>query len=561
MSTLAARLLRPIAILSPLRPVRAIGRWLARVVESSPPTLGGYERRKAPAREALVKRIVYAMIIFVGIFYGLMVAIFPMFLYLYMAIPIVFLLLLIIWALPETDNPPVGLMEWLFWGFFLSLLVWPNYLALTLPGLPWITLIRLFTAPLVLVLLINISMAPSFRQKLRLILRDNKWITRTLVAFIIIQAITVLFSRHPADSLNRYISHLLECTAMFFAGAFIFSQEGRAQRWAKWLCIAAVALCLMAFFEFRKGGVLWAGHIPSFLAVADESVQRTLSGSARASTGIYRLQSVFATSLNFAEVLGLSTVFFVHFMFSARRPWVRLASAVYLPYHFWVIWGTDSRLGMVGFFGSLLGYLLVWSVRRWRTHKNDVIAPALVLAYPVILSGFIAASFLWQRLNRMIWGGGPQTASNESRKQQWSLLWPNLEKWPLGYGSGESGDILGFTNGAGVVSVDSYYITTLIEFGILGFFAFFGMVTVSAVTAYSLSGKSKQPELQLMLPIFVMLVTFIFIKAVLSGDDSHALIFMAIGMVASMKHRYLQESASILPDLKSGNLGRRSSFA
>jgi O-Antigen ligase len=469
-----------------------------------------------------------------------MVAVFPMFLYLYMAIPIIFLALLIIWALPETDNPPLRAMEWLFWAFFVSLLAWPNYLAFTLPGLPWITFVRLCSAPMVLLLLITTSVAPSFRMKIKEILAESPWIVRLLLGFTVIQILTVFRSAHMADSLNRVISNLMECTAMFFVAALVFSREGRAERWAKWLCMICVTLAVIAFFEFRKKGVLWAGHIPSFLAVADESVQRTLAGSARSVSGIYRLQSVFVTSLNFAELLGLSTVFFVHFMVSTRNFWLRISILVYLPYHFWVIWGTDSRLGMVGFFGSLLGYLLIWSVRRWRTQKNDLVAPALVLAYPAILAAFYVTSLFWQRLNRMIWGGGPQTASNEARKAQWKLLWPDLGRWPFGYGAGESGDILGYSNGAGIVTVDSYYITVLIDFGIMGAITYFGMIGVAAYQAYSLSGKAQDKEMRLMLPVFVMLINFIVIKGVLSGDDIHAMIFMALGMVVALTYRAKQ---------------------
>jgi hypothetical protein len=538
MNALAMRLQRPLAVLNPLRPVWALGRWLGRVVESSPPTLGGYEPRKAPARHTLIKRIIYALIIFTGIFYGLMVAVLPMFVYLYMAIPIVFLALLIVWALPETDNPPLRAMEWLFWAFFIALLAWPNYLAFTLPGLPWITIVRLCTAPMVLVLLISVSVSPGFRKKSLEILAESPWITRLLMGFTVIQFLTIFKSHHISDSMNRVVSNWLECTAMFFVGAVVFSREGRAERWSRWLCYIAVTLCVVAFFEFRKKGVLWAGHIPSFLAVADESVQRTLAGSARSVTGIYRLQSVFVTSLNFAELLGLSTVFFVHFMVSTRHLWLRVLILAYLPYHFWVIWATDSRLGMVGFFGSLLGYLLIWSVRRWRTQKNDVIAPALVLAYPAILTAFYVTSLFWQRLNRMIWGGGPQTASNMARKAQWSLLWPKLGRWPFGNGAGESGDVLGYANGAGIVTVDSYYITVLIDYGIMGAITFFGMIGLAAYQAYSLSGRSEDREMRLMLPVFVMLINFIVIKGVLSGDDIHAMIFMSVGMVVAMTSRY-----------------------
>ena len=249
------------------------------------------------------------------------------------------------------------------------------------------------------------------------------------------------------------------------------------------------------------------------------------------------MQATFSTALNLAEFLGLATVFLLHVIVKAPKNWQKAALIAYIPLHFWIIWGTDSRLGMIGFYGSFLIYLLLWSVSRWRSRPNDMIAPGLVLAYPVFIGIFYTVSLFWQRLNRMVWGGGPQQASNESRKAQWRMLWPKLERWPFGHGVTSSGDVRGFTNGAGVVTVDSYYITVLIDYGVLGFFAFFGMIIAGAIEAYIYGVRARDREGQLLLPVSVMLVLFVIIKGVLSQDDNHAMIYMLLGMVAALVHR------------------------
>ncbi len=511
--------------------------WIARFFAPAPPRLGEYHRARAPLRDKMVKRTIYSLIIFTGLIYGFMVAIFPMAFYLYMGVPLAIMALMIVWALPERETVPERQMEWLFWAFFISLFMWPNYLAIALPGLPWITAQRLFTAPLVLLMLVSLSTSPPFRERIKSVLRDSPWITRLLLAFVAIQTVTLIFSKHPGDAINRYLSNQMEWTAIFFVSCFVFMKEGRAEKWARLLILMAIALSVVALFEQRKQAVLWAGHIPAFLAVADENVQRILAGGARFATGLYRLQATFSTSLNFAEFLGLTTAFVIHAIVTAPKTWQKSLLMAYIPLHFWIIWGTDSRLGMIGFYGSFLLYLLVWSVKRWVSNRNDLIAPALVLAYPVFLAIFYTASLFWQKLNRMIWGGGPQQASNESRKQQWSMLWPKLERWPFGHGVTSSGDILGFTNGAGVITVDSYYITVLIDFGVLGFFAFFGMILTGALQAYIGGYRARETEAQLLLPTAVVLVLFVVIKGVLSQDDNHAIIYMLLGMVAAFTHR------------------------
>src|SRR3546814_5293467 len=76
---------------------------------------------------------------------------------------------------------------------------------------------------------------------------------------------------------------------------------------------------------FRSGVVPWVGHVPSFLKIQDPVVQRVLEGSARAATGIHRIQATYTTSLGFAEFLALMTPFALHLVMCARRFWVRMA--------------------------------------------------------------------------------------------------------------------------------------------------------------------------------------------------------------------------------------------
>src|SRR3546814_1294481 len=71
------------------------------------------------------------------------------------------------------------------------------------------------------------------------------------------------------------------------------------------LLMTTVLLTLVAVQEWRHGVVPWVGHVPSFLKIQDPVVQRVLEGSARAATGIHRIQATYTTSLGFAEFLAL----------------------------------------------------------------------------------------------------------------------------------------------------------------------------------------------------------------------------------------------------------------
>src|SRR5665213_2135481 len=101
--------------------------------------------------------------------YGFAFALLAPFILVPFAVPLVFLLLLIIWAMPDA-TAPVRTLNFFFFAFFIGLVAWPNYLSISLPGLPWISIIRLTVFPMTLTLLYCVSVSQDFREKMGSIL-------------------------------------------------------------------------------------------------------------------------------------------------------------------------------------------------------------------------------------------------------------------------------------------------------------------------------------------------------------------------------------------------------
>jgi O-antigen ligase len=529
------------ASLAPIRglagdlPRRLIG-WFVRRwgPEQRPVVLAPFRPVRTPRESRRRKRRVLTLVGFVAAIYGFLVSIFPIAWYLYMALPILVLAGLVIWALPESDRFPEDWVERLLFLVFISTFAWPNYLAIQLPGLPWITMVRLFGGPLFLVTMISLSISPVFRAGLARAFAASPWLMRLMIGFVLIQTFTLPLSKHLGDSFNRFLDAQFAWTTIFFVSAYVFQKPGRAKLWAVLLCAMALFLCFLGFAELREQRVLWAGEIPSFLVVQDERVQAILAGGRRAALSLYRIQATFSTSLNFSEFLALATPFFLFFLIDLRSPAVRLAIIAYIPFSFYIIRATDSRLGVVGFFASFLLYLLLWGLRTWAQRRQHLFAPAVVLAYPFIAAGFLALSLVWRRLGNMIWGGGAQQASNEAREAQWEMAIPKIMKWPVGHGVGEGATALGYTNSAGTLTIDSYYLTIGLEYGILGFFVYYGLMLTGVWQASKWAIRSRAPEAGLLVPLAVSLTVFVIIKGVLSQDDSHSVVFMMLGMVAAL---------------------------
>jgi hypothetical protein len=531
------------AILKRLNEVRAsdgmsaVARFLQALWARPAPAFASYHQPVAPLRRAVKKTAAISLIILIGMIYGLLISIFPIFLYLYLAVPVGILILLVIWALPENENIPVKAINWLFFAILTTSCLWPNYIAIAIPGLPWITFMRLWSIPMTLLFVISLSMSPRFRREVSEWFTTSSPILWMMLTFVALSFLTIPMSSRPFGAFNRVLINQFELTTVFFVACYLFRKPGQVTKWARLFCGFAIFLALFSVVEYVNGQVPWANHIPSFFKIQSDLVEAILQGGARSATGQYRVQSIFTTSLNFAEFLALSTPFVLHFIMTAKRQVVQGALILYIPFSFWVIFKTDSRLGMIGFFASILIYALLWGIKRWRRDSHGLIAPALVLAYPVIVAAFFALTLIWRRLEVMVWGGGPQQASNDSRVFQWVGAMREFKEWPFGSGLGEAGELVGYYDQAGRLSLDSYYITILLDYGLIGFIAFYGMFIFAIVKAIKLGLETKDEETELLIPLGIMLTVFVIIKGVLSQEDNHTLVFIALGATIALYHR------------------------
>ena len=450
--------------------------------------------------------------------------------------------LLIVWVLPESSNPPTKWMRRLLFGFLIALMFWPDYLAFDFPGLPWITALRLFGVPLAATFFISLSVSPAFRRELADLLKTTSLTNVFLLLFIATAALSILYSRTPSASAEKFTIAVLYWFVVFYVSVWLFSKPGTLKTLAYLFWAFAVFTSVIGLQEWRLQAIPWAGHIPSFLAVDDPVIQTILSAKARSTTGIYRLQSKFNTPLSFAEFLAFSTPFILYFAVFGRSFFVKLAAAASLPLIFQSILRTDSRLGATGFFMSFLLFLVAWGVIRWRQRRESVFGPAITIAYPFVAVGFLVATFFVGRLRAMVWGTKAQSFSSQAREAQWDSGIPRLLSQPWGYGMGEGGGVLGYRNLAGVLTIDSHYLAALLEFGILGFliYACFFLSSLAYGSFYIF--KANNPEHLLIIPCMILVSIFVVEKSVFAQIENHALAYAAVGAICAMCWRIRKDS-------------------
>jgi len=526
------------------RPKRGNARNAQAIVAESRDPLYQFMHREHRPNGKRLKLMMWAALVTAAFLCGILFTFLPLSFLPMLLTPIALLTMFVIWALPRTKSAPTKLLTNMYFAFFVALIVWPNYLAISISGLPWITVIRLIGLPMAAVFLVSISTFPGMRQDLNETLNHTPWIWKLFVAFVVVQFLTIPFSSAIFTSFSRFVIAQVNWTMIFFLSCYIFRVESRAQMWASLMLIMALLVVVIGGLEWRQSRVLWAGHIPSFLAVSDEAVQRILAGTTRLGM-FYRTQSTFTTSLSFAEYLALTTPFAIHFAVEGTSRSARLAATMCVPVIFFGVITTDSRLGALGFFLSLLLYAAVWALRRWRTNPTSIFGPAIVLGYPLLFGGFVLATLFNLRLYRMVWGGGQYQFSTDARQEQIAMAIPKILHAPWGHGIGQAADALQFYSPAGLLTIDSYYLTVALEYGVLGFIVYYGMFAAGIIYGSRAIFRTKSYGTSFIVPAVIALANFIVVKSVLSQEAGHPLAFMLLGMVVALAYRVNLENTPV----------------
>jgi O-antigen ligase len=186
---------------------------------------------------------------------------------------------------------------------------------------------------------------------------------------------------------------------------------------------------------------------------------------------------------------------------------------------------------------SCMMYLLAWAVLRWRTREGSLFGPFITIAYPAIFTVFMASTFFVGRLRGMVWGDGSQDPSNEARKIMYREGFPMVLKNPLGYGWGMGARTLGYTNGAGTLTIDTYYLAIALELGVLGFLVYYGFFLLILAKSGLAVLNLKDRDALFLIPIAIAFVNFIISKSVFSNQENHPLVFVMAGIAIALLKR------------------------
>lgn len=501
-----------------------------------------YERRRDAG--PVTRTFVGIALVLLGAFYGLMCSILPMQLLVVPAVPVLLLSGMILWLLPDIGGVrDVIIAKGLVWYVGLNAL-WPGYIALNAPGLPSITPVRIVILGVITIFVLNFATSSDMRRQIVDATRAVPITRRFFWFFWGVTTLSLVFSSEVFFSVNKYANNQIFWTMMFAVSAWLALREGFAMRICRTLAWTILIVSVFAIFEFRAGAPIWISRIPSFLKIDAALLEQLGSSNARAGTEIGRVRGTFTGALYFAEYLAIVFPFVVHFLFRSKAIWafgLQIAGVVLVGV---VMYLTGSRSAMLALVLTPItyGFLVAWRLRKQR--PESLAASAALFAYPVVALGMAATVLLWRRLHVLIIGGGQHQGSTDARATQWEMGLPKIASHPFGHGVGESGDVLGFYNpGSDNPTVDSYYLTLLLDYGPLGLLAFLALFATIIWLGFQAYNKTRTEEGQLLGPIIAALFNYIVIKSVASTEVNLPLIFILIGCAFGLIGRQHEGSA------------------
>lgn len=499
------------------------------------PLLPQYMPQISKAQALIIKLVGIAAVVGAGAMYGRFYATLPERYLLVLLAPLAIMALLVVWVLPDRDTAPTGVMTKLLLAFFAVSLAWPDYLALQLPGLPWISFRRLFLAPMVLLLLVCFSTSAQFRREMHETLSAEPLLWKIMLAFVVVQFLSIAGAENPTGVFKNFVNYQLIWTAVFFASVYAFRDARVTAKFFTIFFVACMMVGLIAIIETSNEAVLWKNHVPVFLQVDLETMSGVMESSMR--FGKFRAKSIYGQPLPFAEIMAMVTPIVLYFMFTVKAVWKRVGLIVLDLLVLYCLTLPQSRLGIIGYMASHALFILIWAGRVWMRHRFSILGPTITLAYPVLLIGVAGAVMTVPSLRERVMGGSDTATSDQARKMQKRAAQSVILRRPvIGHGAKTAAGTLGLTAGTRV-TLDNYYLWIALDYGLTGFMVYYGMFLLAIHRMFMTSIRGIGENNNHALTVMTALTAFILIKSVLSEEDNHSVAFMLLGMAIAIRWR------------------------
>ncbi|HEY1781411.1 MAG TPA: O-antigen ligase family protein [Roseiarcus sp.] len=450
--------------------------------------------------------------------------------------------MVLLWVMPDLPLVWPNLIRKTFFVMLVADLCVPNYYAVQLGSLPWISARRLATFALFAPFLIAVAASSDTRRRIMERAGASSLIFICVLGYLVMAILSLFTSATTSESMSALVEALLSWYVPFFAMIYIVRDHDDAIFILKIICCCAVFITAFGFMEFYEHRNIFVDIFPrgmlQQLIENNPNLALLLPGDANHfRNGLYRAESAFVTPLSFGEFeiivipIGLFFALYRESSFEKSLGWATVFGGII------GIFASGSRGGYIGVLFSVAVFVAIWSIRKAVGNKASL-APAIVGLTGIVSFAFLIGLILfWRRAHNMVLGGGDAAASNQGRYNQWVAGIPLIRSNPItGHGFAAGGYVINS-------SIDSYVLSVLLETGIPGLVFFVGMALLpiwyglrNFVSDMSESGAVAGA-------LACSFIAFSMNRLVLSQRENHMLIFSLLAIVVVMNYEYARKQA------------------
>ena len=506
-----------------------------------------YTRRVHDLRHSLLKTLAVFLLIMTAMFMGFWLAVFGTLVAQPFFILVGILFVVALWMMDDTEPDYRAKITTLLMWYVVLEATWPSYVAVDIPGLPWLTPPRMLLA--VMMFFVTLQLAQSSRARSAVIevggaAKLGLWF---LGIFWATAFATCLISRTPSASFVMLVEWFLLWNMPFLVACLVFREQEAFPRFVKALIWATAFIFVLTIFEYIQRKPVWFGYIPSFMKIDGPLYHAIMQEQVRIGDNRYRARGVFAVHLYFAQYILLVTPFILHRAIESSG-WQRFWAWALLAFTLLIIWMTNTRTGMSGFILVCAGMVGLYALRRFLnpTNKGDMVAPGIFLAAPVGMMAFGVLVALSPRLQTMTIGGAQTRSSDLGRDMQWIKGTAALKANPFGYGGGNSGPLAGRMAGDRYI-IDSLWLNFMLDFGVIAFGAFMLFMLVTVYYGVRMYLTATDQTTKLMGPAAVAVGGFILTTYTISFAGNLPLLMIIVGGIYAFRQHQLRTAAQAAP--------------
>jgi hypothetical protein len=206
--------------------------------------------------------------------------------------------LILLWAMPDLASAPKRTLRALFFIVLVVDLCVPNYYTYQVSGLPWISVHRLFTFPLIMTFAVVVSSSSQARSQIAETLGAAKPIAIGAIGFLVMIIASIFTSSSSGESLGQTVDVFLNWYVPLFALALLIRTEADFFKLVRVIGWCTIFVALAGVLEFILQRRIFIDVMPASLKAALMEANPSFANMATMSSfrmGMYRASSISAS--------------------------------------------------------------------------------------------------------------------------------------------------------------------------------------------------------------------------------------------------------------------------